>query len=169
MAKFTPTEQALLDLNTKLRAENAALKRKAETDEGGDTKDPKQKDLPGYDDTSSSDDDDMEIGEDGKLRPKKRKPVAGDDETPNDTRDEPNKSNAKIFALMVVNSGLKARGLKPLKALAQDETVLPADGRVPTDPESFAKCCINAARKARGQPPLPPNEFVSIRQLRGGR
>jgi hypothetical protein len=129
----------------------------------------------------------MEIGEDGKLR--KRKPKAADDEIPNE-RDDPNKQrspanpdredpsgawnaipvNAKVFALAVVNAGRARRGVAPLTRLAQDETVLPADGVVPRDdPGAFAKCCINAARKARGQKPLKSGEFISIRELRGAR
>jgi hypothetical protein len=165
----TPTETALLDINTKLRGELAALKRRAETDEGND--EPAPKDKKNYKDTTGSGgDDDMEIGPDGKLRPKKKK-VAADD--PNDERDAPVPSgawneipvSAKVFALAICNAGLKARGMKPLGRLVQDSTVLPADGVAPHDPEAFAKCCVDAARKARGQPPLEPNEFIS----RGGR
>jgi hypothetical protein len=109
----------------------------------------------------------------GKLRPKKKKPVAADDEIPQDEEDAPNASaaipvNAKAFALLVVNSGLKARGLKPLGRLSQDEQIVSA-GTVPTTSEAFAKAVIACGRKARGLEPIPDSEWISVRQLRGGR
>jgi hypothetical protein len=155
--------------------------RRAETDEGGD--EPEPKDVKDYQDTSE---DTLEIDpETGKLR--KRKPKAGDDTIPADREDQPPNRNpdpdkrdpasawnaipvsAKVFALGIINAGRTRRGLTPLTRLVQDETVLPADGRVPTDSEQFAKAVINAARKARAQEPLKPGEFISIRELRGVR
>jgi hypothetical protein len=169
MDPITPTEQALLDMNTKLRKRITELERRAETDEGDGTKSPKPTPLPGYTDTSSGDDD-MEIDEKtGDLRPKKKKAKApNDDDAPNDDRDAPDKAipaDAKAFALMICNCGLRARGRPPLTRLAQDETVLPVDGVA--DPEQFAKAVINSGRKARAQSPLAPGEFVSLRELRG--
>jgi hypothetical protein len=166
MTPITPTEQALLDLNAKLRGELAALKRsKAETD---DTKDPKPTPLP--EDTSSDDDADEwepDPGKPGRVRRKKVNTTA-DDDTDQDRGEAPKPSGAsRAFALAVVNSVRRAHGQSPLTRL-QDESVLPG-GVVPTDPEEFAKCVANAARKARGKPPLEPNEFISLRELRGGR
>jgi hypothetical protein len=179
MSQFTSTEQGLIDINVKLRGELAALKRRAESDEGGDTRFPKPRKLPGQID--EDDDQNREIDPaTGKIRRKKKaaadEAAAGDDEIPNDTSDAPNTSgalntilvNAKIFALAVVNAGRARRGTAPLTRLVQDETVLPG-GAVPRDPEQFARAVINAARKARAQSPLAPGEFISIRTLRGGR
>jgi hypothetical protein len=169
MTQFSPTETALLDLNTKLRSRIAELERKSETDEGDDTKSPKPKDVKDYKDTS---DDDFEPDPDlpGKVRPKK-KPVAADDEDQDEEAPKPSAASiagAKVFALAVVNAGARARGLAPLKRLSQDEQIVSA-GTVPATPEAFARATIDCARKARGLPPLKPGEFISIRELRGGR
>jgi hypothetical protein len=153
----------------KLRARIDELERqaKAETDEPGDEPAPKTPDI-----VDASGDDDMVLDpETGKLRPKKKNAKAADDDAPNDDRDAPDKAiptDAKAFALMIVNSGLRARGRKPISRLAQDEEILPG-GVVPTDPEQFARAVINAGRKARAQSPLAPGEFISIKELRGGR
>jgi predicted component of type VI protein secretion system len=169
LTEFTPTERALLDINEKLRTEIAALKRKAADDESeNDTKAPKPGDA-GDDDTST--DDDAEIDENGKLRPKKKKPKASDDTIPQDEEDEPNanawnKLPSRAKALCIINAGLAARGQKPLGRLAQDQEILPG-GVVPTDPEQFARAVVNAARKARAQSPLKPGEFISIKEMRG--
>jgi hypothetical protein len=101
------------------------------------------------------------------MRPKKKKVKAADDETPNDTQDEPNASawntipiGAKVFALSIINAGRTRKGLKPLTHLVQDEEILPG-GVAPRDPEAFERAVVNAARKARAQEPLKPSEFIS--------
>jgi hypothetical protein len=171
MTPITSTEQCLLDMNTKLRARIAALEHRAETDENSD--EPKPEDKKDYLDTTE---DSVEIDpKTGKVKKKKAKVVEPDDESQDEVLDDneppapfpsPRPTDAKAFALAICNSGRKARGLKPLTCLAQDEQIV-SDRTVPTTAEAFARSVIDCGRKARGQAPLEPNEFVTLRELRG--
>jgi hypothetical protein len=169
MNTISPAEQFQIDINAKLRARIAELERRLETDEPGKSKpDPKEAPKPGK---SPGDDDDTpedEFEEDLPDHPgsfRKKKPVADDDETDQDAPTPPAASiaSSRIFALSVINAARKSHGQKPLARL-QDESVLPADGRVPRDPQAFARCVANAARKARGEPPISDAEWTSLRE-----
>jgi hypothetical protein len=174
MIPISATEQAQIDINAKLRLEIATLKRRLETDEGGGTKEPKPKTLPGVEDTSSSDDEDARADEfepdpdhPGSFRLKKKPADQDQDQDQDQDEEAPTPSaasiaGAKIFALRVCNAARKAHGQKPLSRL-HDESVLPADGRVPTDPQQFARCVCNASRKAHSEPPISDSEWASLR------
>jgi hypothetical protein len=106
---------ALQIVNSARKAKGLPALTRLESDEGGDTKDPHQKDLPG-DVVDTSSDDDATIDENGKLRRRVKK--AGDD---NEDQGAPKPSSAAAdddFAFRVCNAGQRARG-KPQLSKAE--------------------------------------------------